>query len=104
MARLFIREYSTFAVDPNSGQAVGKEPGFDQPPVSIGASPVSSNAFQPSTKLIRLHTDSICSLVFGTPGGPNSPVATTNNARWAANQTEYLFVNAGDAVSVISNV
>lgn len=104
MARLFIREYSTFAVDPNSGQAVGKEPGFDQPPVAISAGASPSNPFQPGTKLIRLHTDAICSLVFGTPGGPNAPVATTNNARWAANQTEYVFVNAGDAVSVISNV
>lgn len=103
MARLFISEYATFAVDPNTGQAVGKEPSFDQSPVTIGASSAPSNAFQPATKLVRLHTDSICSVLFFTPG-PNAPVATANNKRMAANQTEYFGVNPGDAVAVISNV
>lgn len=98
MARLFIREYSTFTVDANSGQAVGKEPGFDQAPVTIGAGSAPSAPFQPSTKLVRLHTDSICSVCFG------GIAATTNVGRMATNQTEYFGVNAGDVVSVISNV
>jgi hypothetical protein len=103
MAKLYIAEYSTFGMDPNTGEAVGKEPSLDQTPVVIGAGSLAGAAFGASTRLVRIHTDAICSIVFGQVGGPNAPVATVNNKRLAANQTEYFGVNPGDTVAVITN-
>ncbi|HEX8838265.1 MAG TPA: hypothetical protein VF748_15085 [Candidatus Acidoferrum sp.] len=103
MAKLYISEYSTYGVDPNTGEAVGKEPSLDQAPVTVGAGSLQGAAFSASTRLVRIHTDVICSIVFGTPGGPNNPVATANNKRLAANQTEYFAVSPGDTVAVITN-
>jgi len=47
---------------------------------------------------VRLHADSVCSVLFGT-----NPTATTANARMAAGQTEYFGVAPGMKVSVIAN-
>ena len=63
--------------------------------VTIGGSHAESNAFNTNTKMIRLHTDAICSVVIGL-----APVATTADARMAANQTEYYQVYPGDKLAV----
>lgn len=61
---------------------------------------VKSSAFNARTKYVRLHTDAICSILFGT-----APTASAANARMAANATEYFGVPMGAAykVSVITN-
>jgi hypothetical protein len=50
--------------------------------------------------MVRIHTDAICSISFGT-----APTATATNRRLAANQTEYFGVPLGGSykVAVISN-
>ncbi len=98
MATLFLTEYA------GSGRMAG-----DTVPVAmgrpilnnnvtIGGTHAESNAFSTNTKLIRLSTDAICSFVVGL-----APVATTADARMAANQTEYFQVSPGDKLSVITN-
>lgn len=67
--------------------------------VAIGGSSAQSAAFNPSTTLIRVHTDAICSVKVGGA----SPTATAANARMAANQTEYFGVTPGDKLAVITN-
>jgi hypothetical protein len=98
---LYIREYITTSVPGPSGDGFQcpQEPGQVDQVVGISGSPTQSAAFGPTTKMIRVECDSICSIVFGV-----NPTATTSNARLAANQTEYFGVVQGQKLSVISNV
>jgi hypothetical protein len=66
--------------------------------VAISGSSTQSNPFGGNTKIIRVHTDSICSVIVG----PN-PTATTSHPRFAASQTEYIEVNPGDQLAVVAN-
>lgn len=112
MATLYITEYARIGQDPSGVVAVPIEPELAKQTLAVG-SVVSSNVFQPATRLVRLHTDAICSVEFGycpngVPGGlagAGGPVATVTSARMAANQTEYHGVPQGGnfAVSCITN-
>lgn len=100
MAKVYISEYSKIASD-GSGTRLpaGKEPSIvEQTPVAIGAASVQSAAFDEETRFIRIHTDAICSIAFGS-----NPTATSNSKRLAANQTEFFGVKPGDKVAVITN-
>lgn len=107
MATLYVREYRGIGNTQNvTGIGLSnlptqgaQEPGVDQPTININPSTTPSNAFSPTTQLVRLHTDAVCSISFGPPG----TVATTSNARMAANQTEFFSVIPGQIVAVISN-
>lgn len=68
----------------------------DQAPLDYSGGHAESSAFAATTKLVRIHTDSICCVAFG-----KSPTATTNSRRMAAGQTEYYFVRPGDKVSAV---
>jgi len=59
-----------------------------------------SAAFNAKTRMVRIHTDSICSIEFGT-----NPTATTSTGRMAAGATEYHGVPVGQnyMVAVITN-
>ena len=98
-SKLYITEYE----DPHSSASfpmqVGMEDGnsTDQV-VDYSGGAAASAAFGARTRFIRLHTDSICSIKFGT-----APTAATTNRRLAANQTEYYGVRPGDKVSGIIN-
>ena len=62
--------------------------------VNISGSSTQGPLFSIYTALVRVHTDSICSVAIG-----NNPTATTTNKRLAANQTEYFGVGAVGQVS-----
>ena len=105
MAVLYITEYAQLMPSPVGGQGqIPMEPPLAEQHVAIGASSVQSNAFNAQTRLVRLHTDAICSVEFGT-----NPTATATTARMAANQTEYKGVPINDPsgntfkVAVITN-
>lgn len=101
MATLYVTEYADLGVSPGSGAApVVAEPPTAEQTVSIGGSSTQSSAFANNTNFIRLHTDAICSVLFGT-----NPTATAAKRRLAANQTEYVKVPQGAAykVAVITN-
>lgn len=112
MATLYITEYSGSGfVASNNGPFNVQIQAPYTPPVasqtlSVSASPSVSAAFQNSqgntgaiTKVVRLHTDTICSVRFGA-----IPTAATTDARMVAGQTEYFAVQPGQKVSVILNV
>ena len=98
MSTLYICEYSqpsTFV----GNVPVGLEPGADQT-VAISGSSGQSSTLKNNTTLVRLETDTICSVLFGT-----NPTATSGSKRLSANQTEYFGVplNSGFKIAVISN-
>lgn len=98
---LYITEYAELAIGPAGrvGQ-MPMEPPVAEQTVAIGASSTASAAFNAKTRFVRLHTDAICSVAFGT-----APTATATTGRFAANQTEYRAVPLGASyeVAVITN-
>ena len=101
MAKLYVTEYQDMPRD-SKGIAVvcGNEidgGGVDQV-VDFTAGVTQSAAFGAETRFVRVHTDAICSVKFGT-----NPTATTSNKRMAAGQTEFYGVKGGQKVSAIIN-
>ena len=100
MATLYVAEFPHSDAEYGSRTQAARVPPITEQAMVFGASSSASSAFTSQTKLVRLHTDAICSVAFGT-----SPTAAATNARLAANQTEYFAVNEGSAmkVAVITN-
>ena len=100
MATLYVTEYEHIALAPDGTVPVGEETRVADQTVAIGGASVASAAFHVRTNFVRLHTDAICSVMFGT-----APVATTAKSRMAANQTEYFGVPQSQSykVAVITN-
>jgi hypothetical protein len=90
---MFVTEYAES--DINSA----KEPPLaEQAFAFTGTSAQCSNAFNARTRLVRIHTDAICSIAFA-----KDPTATANNRRLAINSTEYFSVEGGLKVAAITN-
>ena len=102
MAVLYITEYATLGVQQVGGMVsqTPQEPPLAEQTVAIGASSMQSSAFNAQTTLVRIHTDAICSVEFGT-----NPTATSGKARMPTNSTEYKSVPRGQSykVAVITN-
>lgn len=99
MAKLYVTEFEQMPQLVGGRLAVAvAPPAVDQTPVAIGGASVQSAAFGVRAKFVRLHTDAICSVAFGS-----NPTATANSFRMAANQTEYFGVTVADKVAVITN-
>lgn len=99
MAVLYVTEFDAPFIDLSKGMPMVFGPKLAVNNVAIGAGSVASAAFGANTKIIRVHTDAICSIAVGGA----APVATASDARMAANQTEYFYVKAGDKIAVITN-
>ena len=101
MATLYIEEYAAAPIF-SGGQMmqVAMQPPLARQTVSIGVGSVQSSAMNAGTKLVRVHTDVVCSVRFGT-----DPTAVATDARMAAGQTEYWSVPPGASykVAVIEN-
>ena len=101
MAVLYITEYAEMQIGPagRAGQ-MPMEPPLAEQTVAIGGTSTASAAFNAKTRFVRLHTDAICSVLFGT-----APTAAATNGRMAANQTEFRAVPLGASykVAVITN-
>jgi hypothetical protein len=102
MSKLYITEYTTISCLPGatSGQ-VPFEPPLIEQVVDFTGGPVTSNPFQPGTRMIRLHADATCSVLVGL-----APSVSTGSGRMATNQTEYRGVPEGQSfkVAVVGNV
>jgi len=103
MALLFIRSYSGMGQD-LMGQVIqtGMEPALEDKTLLIsGAAATTTAALNAAAKFVRVNTDSICSIKFGTT---STVAATTTNARMAANSSEFFALDRpGLFVSVILN-
>lgn len=100
MAVLYISEYEHTGSRPTDTTTIAAEPAVTDQTVAIGGSSTASSAFNANTNYVRIHTDAICSIQFGT-----APTATATTKRLAANQTEYFAVpkNGSYKVAVITN-
>ena len=101
MSTLYITEFCDLGYTAGNGTAAaGSQPPTAEQTVSIGGVSAQSSAFQNNTRFVRLHTDAICSVEFGT-----NPTTTSAKARLGANQTEYYSVPMGFSykVAVITN-
>src|SRR5437899_519412 len=98
MATLYIAEFTHINPGDAVGAQIAKYPPLVEQVVVIGGGSLASAAFNNQTRFIRVHADAICSIAIAT-----TPTATVTNGRLAADQTEYLGVNPGDKIAVISN-
>ena len=98
MATLYVSEYAQVPYGAGQPIMTGVEPATAEQTVSISGTSAASSAFSPRTTFVRVHTDAICSILFGS-----SPTAVTTAKRMAANQTEFFGVIPGHKVAVISN-
>lgn len=89
---LVITEFQSMAQIPNGGGQMPQQPPLAEQTVGITGSSAQSLSLNPATRFVRLHTDAICAVSFGT-----SPTAVAPNGRMAANQTEYHGVPQGSA-------
>lgn len=99
MATLYISEYTEGAVSqvPN-GLPLAAEPPVAEQTVALSGTSAQSNAFNGKTRIIRVHTDAICSILVGA-----NPTATTAKKRLPADHTEYFSVQPGDKIAGITN-
>ena len=101
MATVYITEYARQARDASGYQMViADEPSVTNQTVAVTGASAQSATFNPLTRFLRVHTDAICSIEFGT-----NPTATTTSRRMPANTTEYFGVplNGSYKIAVISN-
>lgn len=96
MAKLYVTEFGGAGLA--HSQTAQTPPIVEQNPVAIGATSAQSAAFDMATTVVRIHTDAICSIAFGT-----NPTASANTMRLAADATEYFSVKGGTKVAVITN-
>lgn len=101
MAVLYVTEFANLGTSNNAQvMQMATVPPLVEQTVAIGGSTTQSSAFGANTTFVRLHTDAICSIAFGT-----NPSATATTARLAAGTTEYFVVpqNKAFKVAVITN-
>ncbi len=99
MAVVYVSEFNAIGGTANFNVVSAFQPSInDQTIVVSGSSVQIATAFNKNTNFVRLNTDAICSIKFGS-----NPTATVANARMSANSTEYFVVVPGQMVAVISN-
>jgi hypothetical protein len=99
-SKLYISEFTSQGIQMGHGVPCAMQPPVTTQTVDYSGGVASSASFNAQTSLVRIHTDSICSIAFGT-----APTATTSSARLPADTTEYFYVTPGTSlkVSAISN-
>lgn len=100
MATVYVAEFAEPSTIQGGLTPMAKVPPLAEDTVTIDVTSTQSAAFNAKTRLVRIHTDAICSIAFGT-----NPTADATNMRLAANQTEYFEVPKGQSykVAVITN-
>ncbi|MBA0085657.1 MAG: hypothetical protein HRJ53_11730, partial [Acidobacteria bacterium Pan2503] len=94
----YVTEYATISNVPTAVGQMPLEPPIADYTVSI---PGVSPSFQAATRMVKLSTDTTCSILFGPPGTN----ATTTNSRMPAGAYDYHGVpeGRGFVVSVVGN-
>ena len=98
MAVLYVTEYATIAIM-QAGRVtqIPAEPPLAEQVVAIGAVSAQTAAFNAKTALVRVHTDAICGVTFGTNPTATVSNGTVGSGRMAATQTEYRGVPLGSS-------
>jgi hypothetical protein len=108
MTTLYISEFASVAQDIGRGAGILKVlpmPPIAQQTVAIGDASEESAPFSSETHVIRVVSDTTCSIVIsrGKPAG-GAPVAALTHMRIAANAAPEIFgVQPGSVLAVIEN-
>jgi hypothetical protein len=97
---LYLTEFDSLLNDAASGTPLPRCPSQVDQVIPYGGVSAVSAPFGPHTRLVRIHTDSICAVKIG--GTKPVAVAKPGTARMTAGQTEYFAVKPGDAAAVIT--
>lgn len=95
MALLYVTEYASVGIQNGGSVGVAFGPAIVSQQIVNTGGTTQSAAFNDKTKVVRLATDSICSVAFGT-----NPTATTADMRMGLNQTEYFAVQPGGGMKL----
>lgn len=88
MAVLYVAEFGFTGGVSNFNTSAVEVPPIAEQTIAIGASSTAvANPFNTNTNIVRLETDTICSVAFGV-----APTATVGNMRMAANTVEYFSI------------
>jgi len=99
MATLYIAESVGINADRNGFvPPIMQMPPLVEQTVTVSGSSTQSSAFGLNTTMVRVISDSVCSVAVGT-----NPTATTTTTRLAADSAEYFRVAAGHKIAVIAN-
>lgn len=88
MAIAYVTEFANPIVFQGNTQPVCSLQAITTQAVTYTGTAAASAALNIKTRMVRIHTDSICSFAYGT-----APVALTTDPRMVAGQTEYFEVN-----------
>lgn len=97
MAKLTVTEFSLLTETSLGRTQTVKAPPVTEQQLGISGASNPSAAFNARTVVVRLKTDTACSIAWGS-----APVAVSGNCPMEAGQTEYFGVNPGDKVAVIT--
>jgi hypothetical protein len=100
MAQLCVTEFAEMQIGPagRHGQLPMQQPLASQGVANAGAN-TQSSAFNAATRFVRLHTDTVCCVAFGT--NPTAvAIGASMTTRMAAGQTEYHAVPLGAGFKV----
>jgi hypothetical protein len=99
MATVDITEYQNLAMDGFGVRvAAGFEPSRGVRQIAVSASSSQSVALDPTTKFVRVHTDTTIRIAFGA-----DPTAGPTSQRMPANSTEYYGVTPGIKIAAIAS-
>lgn len=99
MANLYISEYAAVGLSSYGPMPIAVEPALVEQVIAYTGTSAQSAAFSANTRYIRVHTDSICSVLVGV----NPTAVATTCKRLNANQTEYFAVPASYKIAAITN-
>lgn len=101
MTVLYITEYAELQIGPAGrvGQMPMEVPIAEQA-IAITAGSTQSAAFNAKTRSVRIHTDAICGITFGTNPTATVVSAGLGSQRLAANQTQFHGVPLGQSFKV----
>ena len=96
MTKVYVSEYAVLTNIAGTIGQMSPEPPLATQIIDYGAG-VASITLSAATRYVRLQNDSICSMSFTATN------ATTSDARFPADSTEYKSVQPGSKISAITN-
>ena len=94
MAFIYITEHTHLPINQGNNTPAPEMPPLVTQKVANDGATVQSAVFNAKTRVVGVHSDSICSIEFGT-----NPTATTSSRRLAANSTEYFSIPSHPTVN-----
>lgn len=98
MAFIYVNEATELRVYQGGGVQAIELPSLTGYQVANAGASTQGPVFNAKTRVIEVHTDSICSILIG----PN-PTAVTTQGRMAAGETRYYRVQPGDRIAAVLN-